>query len=650
MYRYLRILVFCLLAALNIPTMDSTPVSWSVKFSETGGNRAELVFSADIAEGWEVYGLQLPEGGPRPTRVVIEEGTGIKINGPLYEIIPYRENYDTLFELLLKSYQRKAALAMPIEIVSHPINISGYIVYQASNRKTCTPPTRHRFNINIPGKGDVNETLYKTASEDSPESRQNVREEVIYWKSAKDIIQQIGETEQPKTATAFDLLKRGFSNGLLALCFPSLWPIILMTIYSFRKVRTSRKRLLIKIFSYDLSISVIFPFAGLLITQILGYDFFSEINGNIYFNMAMFLIFLALAAYLFGVKGVKLPDKAPATVRLLFLGTTVLILVLSSTGRFIGQILKESASFEPITGPLILFTGFIGAYVSVTTILCLICNWNTATLESKARLTSLNRIVGFFILSYSITFLSDIDLSYGFNIIGRDIFIAIWISIYAVLGIYLLGTFSFFRDRESSSPKITVKRLVAAIVSFSFCLYMLPGLWGAPLSIINLIIPPSYTQEFSVYDNYKDNLFNDYEEGMAYAYSHERPVLLTFSSVGDAESRLMESMLWNFTPIRTVLNNEFAIITLKTDSKEELPKSRLVSKGGKTVRIKTYGELWSALQQERFGSSAIPYQIILSPYGEPLSGALGYSNSATEYLEFLIKALNRYKKQYDETE
>ena len=161
--------------------MDSTPVSWSVKFSETGGNRAELVFSADIAEGWEVYGLQLPEGGPRPTRVVIEEGTGIKINGPLYEIIPYRENYDTLFELLLKSYQRKAALAMPIEIVSHPINISGYIVYQASNRKTCTPPTRHRFNINIPGKGDVNESLYKTASEDSPESRQNVREEVIYW-------------------------------------------------------------------------------------------------------------------------------------------------------------------------------------------------------------------------------------------------------------------------------------------------------------------------------------------------------------------------------------------------------------------------------------------------------------------------------------
>lgn len=649
MFRYIYIILFSMLA-YNAGAVNSSPVSWSVKFSETGNNNAELVFSADISESWVVYGLQLPDGGPRPTRVVIEEGNGIKINGPLHEIIPYQENYDTLFELVLKSYRKKASLALPIEIVSHPVNISGYIIYQASNQKTCTPPTRHRFNINMPGKTDMSEAVYNynTAKVSADKGHGQV-EEVLRWNSAKDIIQQIGEAEQPKAMTALDLLNRGFSNGILALCFPSLWPIILMTIYSFRKVRTSRKLLLLKIFSYDLTLIVLFPFIGLLITQLLGYDFFGDINGNIYFNIAMFVIFLILAGYLFGVKGTRLPEKAPASIRLLLLGSTVLILALSCTGRFIGQILKESASFEPITGPLILFFGFICAFVSVTTIICLISNWNTATLESKARLTTLNRIVGFFILSYSITFLSDINLSYGYNILGRDIFIAIWISIYAILGTYLLGGFSFLRDKENAIPKITLKRLVTAVASFSFCLYMLPGLWGAPLSIINLIIPPSYTQEFSMYDNYKDNMFTDYDEGMSYAYANKRPVLLTFASVGDAESRLMES-LWNFTPIRTVLNNEFAVIALKTDSKEALPQSKPANIGGKTVRIKTYGELWSAMQQERFGSTASPYQIILSPYGEPLSGALGYSDSAAEYLEFLLKALNRYKKQYGETE
>lgn len=651
MYRYIYIFIIALFA-LNVNAANNAPVSWSVKFTETDNNKAELLFSADISDGWEVYGLQLPEGGPRSTRVVIEECAGIKVNGPLYEITPYQENYDTLFELILKSYRKKATLALPVEIVSHPINISGYIIYQASNRKTCTPPTRHRFNINIPGKADIAAVpAYQAAASNEGTERVTASpEEVIRWNSAKDIIQQIGEAEQPKAVNGLDLLNRGFSNGLLALCFPSLWTIILMTIYSFRKVRTSRKLLLLKILSYDLTLVILFPFCGLLITQLFGYSFFSEINGNAYFNIAMFLIFLALTAYLFGVKGMKLPEKSPASVRLLLLGATVLILVLSSTGRFIGQILKESASFEPITGPLILFFGFICAFITVTTAICLICNWNTATLESKARLTTLNRIVGFFILSYSITFLSDINLSYGYNVMGRDVFIAVWISIYAILGVYLLGGFSFLRDRDNSTPKITVKRLVAAITAFGFCLYMVPGLWGAPLSIINLMIPPSYTQEFSLYDNYKDNLFNDYDEGMSYAYTHERPVLLTFSSVGDAESRMMESMLWNFTPVRTILNNEFAIIALKTDSKEELPKSRLVSIDGKTTRITTYGELWSALQQERFGSTAKPYQIILSPYGEPLSGALGYSDSVKEYLEFLLKALNRYKKQYDKTE
>lgn len=648
-YRLLCLSVLALAALVNVPYANAVPVSWSVRFAEEGDDNAMLVFTADIAEGWVVYGLQLPDGGPRPTKVVVEECTGAKVSGPLHEITPYKENYDTLFELVLKSYSNRVSLALPVKIVSHPINISGYVVYQASNGKTCTPPTRHRFNINLPGETDIAEPALKVPAGIGNGGNTEKYGKTIHWNSAKDIIQQIGEDEQPKAITAVELLKRGFSNGLLALGFPSLWPIVLMTIYSFRKVRTSRRLLLIKIFSYDITLVILFPFVGLLITQLLGYDFLGQINGNIYFNIAMFLVFLWLSGYLFGVKGMKLPDKTPSSVRLLFLGAVVLILALSSTGRFIGQILKESETVEPITGPLILFFGFICAFVTVTTAISLVSNWNTATLESKTRLDTINRIAGFFILSYSLTFISDINLSYGYNIIGRDLFIAIWISIYAALGAYLLGAFSFMRDADTA-PKITVKRLIAAISSFSFCLYMLPGLWGAPLSIINLVIPPSYTQEFSLYDDYKDNLFNDYSKGMSYAYTHKRPVLLTFSTVGDAESRMMEAMLWNFTPIKTVLNNEFAIIALKTDSKEVLPQSLRVSMDGKTTTVETYGELWSAFQQERFGSSTNPYQIILSPYGEPLSGALGYSDNAAEYLEFLLKALNRYKKQYDETE
>lgn len=648
MNKYLTIIT-ALAAWLNVWLPCAQSVSWSVSFAEQGGNTAELVFTADIAEGWVVYGLQLPDGGPRPTRVVVEKCTGAKIDGPLHETTPYRESYDTLFELVMKSYSRKAVLTLPVKTVSYPINISGYIIYQASNGRTCTPPTRHRFNINLPGEAKPGEKAYTPATENTRNTTVQEPEEVIRWNSAKDIIRQIGEDEQPKKVTGTELLNRGFSNGLLALCFPSLWPIILMTIYSFRKVRSSRRLLLVNILSYDLTLIILFPFAGLLITQLFGYGFFTDITGNIYFNIAMFVLFIGLAAYFFGVKGIRLPDNTPSFLQLLILGAIVLILAFSCTGRFIGQTLKESVAFDPITGPLILFFGFIAAFLTATTAIGLVSNWNTATLESKARLTTLNRIAGFFILSYSLTFLSDINLSYGYNIMGRDIFIAIWISIYAALGVYLLGAFGFLRDKDSA-PKITVKRLIAAIMSFSFCLYMIPGLWGAPLSMINLIIPPSHTQEFSLYDDYKDNLFNDYNRGMSYAYEQKRPVLLTFSTVGDAESRVMESMLWNFTPIKTILNNEFAIIALKTDSKEVLPQSLPVSINGKVTRVNTYGELWSALQQERFGSSASPYQIILSPYGEPVSGAMGYNDNAAEYFEFLLKALNRYRKQYDGTE
>ncbi|MEG2164397.1 MAG: hypothetical protein RRY55_07995, partial [Bacteroidales bacterium] len=472
---------------------------------------------------------------------------------------------------------------------------------------------------------------------------------VIKWKSASKLITQLSEDNASEIITPQLLFKRGFKNGLFSLCMPCLWSVILISIFNLRKMRSSRKRLILKILSYDITLMIIYPLAGLLIAQLFGNSIFSEINSNVYFNLAMFLLFVILASTLFGGMKSKSLDRCSSTCRILRLSMLVLILSLSCTGTFIGQTIKESVTYDPISGPLILFSGFILAFVTVTTIISLAANWKSETLESKYRLMTINRTVGFFILAYSLTYLSYIDLSYGYNILSREIFLVIWIAIFGLLGLYMLGIFKFLQDKYSAPAGISVKQLFVAIGAFSFCFYLIPGLWGAPLNAISTIVPPSYTQDFSLYDKYNENYFTDYNKGMAYAYETKRPVLVTFSAMGDAESRKMEASLWNFSPIRTILNKEFVIITLKTDNKEKLPLKRTVNIDGIHHRIDTYGEMWSALQKGRFGSTSQPYQIILSPYGEPISGAIGYTDSAKQYFEFLLKALMRYKNEQYET-
>lgn len=651
MKRFL-IIIISVLFYVTAAIADRSPVSWSVKFNEKDPVNAEIVFSADISGDWVLYGIQLPDGGPKPTHVVIDGSNGIKLNGPLQEITPAEEGYSRLFELVLKQYSKSATLVQPVIITSYPVSISGYIEYQASNHKTCLPPTKQLFNIDITGKSltsSVQEPIVRRMPEQIIEKKGELS--VIKWKSVSGLISQLGEDKTPETITPQLLFKRGFKNGLFALCIPCLWPVILMSIFNLRRRRSSKKKLILKVLSYDITLMIIYPLAGLLIAQLLGDSIFSEINGNVYFNIAMFILFVMLAGNLFGGMKSRSLDTYSSTARLLRLSLLVLILSLSCTGTFIGQTIKESVNFDPILGPLVLFSGFILAFVTVTTILSLAANWKSETLESKYRLLTINRTVGFFILAYSLTYLSYVDLTYGYNVLSREIFLVIWIAIFGVLGVYMLGLFKFLRDKLNAPVGISVKRLLVAISAFSFCFYLIPGLWGAPLNAISTIIPPPYTQDFSLYDNYNENLFTDYNRGMAYAYEKGRPALVTFSAVGDAESRKMEASLWNFSPIRALLNKDFIIITLKTDNKEKLPQSRIVSINGEQRTVDTYGEMWTALQEGRFGSKSQPYQVILSPYGEPISGSIGYTESAKQYFEFLLKALKRHKNEtgYDET-
>ena len=646
MKKIIVLLAFCLIACINAQSQKTEPVKWNTQINNTEKeNFKEIVFSAHILGEWHLFGTQLPEGGPHSTAFVFDKIEGAVLLGNIREIDRPIEEYNSLFEMNLKWYNHSARFIQGIEIIpeSEKVLIEGHIEYQACNNVTCLPPTRHNFVLE--------ETINKIIPNAEPSisstiSTQHGHSNKAYlntWKPVKQQMEAFGENHAGTEISYRKAYVNGFKGGLLSLLTPCLWPMILMSIYSFQQQRSSRKQSIFRTLLYSVTLLIVFPLCGILLTSAFGIQIFYQFTTNLISNLFLFILFVILAAFLLGAFHSSIISKKKAVGNFIGLSILTVLLSLSCTGSYIGSYLTQAASLHSILGPYLTLTGFVSAFVLPVAIILIFITWNPATPKQAHRLLLLNRITGFFILAYSLTFLSIADLIYGKHLLNREIFLVLWIIIFSFLGIYLIGKLKFTHDKET--PSISVGRFFLAILTFSFTLYMVPGLLGAPLKEIGALVPPLYAQDFNLYTKDFGNHFDNYNEGMEYAKNSEKPVLLEFSGYGCAESRKMEASVWTYPRIKHLLNQEFVVIRLMVDDKTKLPKAEIISIDGKPTKITTFGEKWQALQQIKFGSESQPYQVILTPKGDPLSSAYGYSIDIKQYINFLNNGLNRFKQQ-----
>ncbi|MDL2256402.1 thioredoxin family protein, partial [Parabacteroides sp. OttesenSCG-928-K15] len=434
---------------------------------------------------------------------------------------------------------------------------------------------------------------------------------------------------------------------------PCVWPMIPMTVSFFLKRTKDKKKARRDAFTYGAAIIVIYLVMGLLITAIFGASALNDLSTNAIFNIIFFLLLVVFAISFFGAFEIVLPaswtnkmdQKADSTSGLLsifFMAFTLVLVSFSCTGPIIGTLLVQAASMGSMFGPAIGMFGFALALAIPFSFFAIFPNMLQSMPKSGGWLNSVKVVLGFLELALALKFLSVADLAYGWRILDREVFLVLWIVIFVLLGLYLLGKIKFSHD--SDLKFVSVPRLFMAIISFAFAIYMVPGLWGAPLKSISAFAPPLYTQDFNLYDNEVHAYSDDYEEGMAYARRMNKPVMIDFSGYGCVNCRKMEASVWTDPRVKYMLENDYVLITLFVDNKTRLPETIEIEEYGRTRKLKTVGDKWSYLQRSKFGANAQPFYVLLDNEGKPLAPSYAYDESVPKYIQFLQDGLKQYKK------
>jgi thiol:disulfide interchange protein DsbD len=401
-----------------------------------------------------------------------------------------------------------------------------------------------------------------------------------------------------------------------------------------------------------LAIIVIYLLLGLLITAIFGASALNDLSTNAVFNLLFFALLVIFAVSFFGAFELVLPSswsnkmdsKAESTTGLIsifFMAFTLVLVSFSCTGPIIGTLLVEAAGSGNIAGPAVGMFGFSLALALPFALFALFPSWLQNLPKSGGWLNSVKVVLGFLELALALKFLSVADLAYGWRILDREVFLVLWIVIFALLGLYLLGKIKLPHD--SDLKHISVIRLFLAIISLSFAVYMVPGLWGAPLKAVSAFSPPLYTQDFNLYEGEVRAKFFDYEEGMEYARKNRKPVMIDFTGYGCVNCREMEAAVWSDPRVKRIIDNNYVLISLYVDDKTKLDQVIEITENGKTRKLRTVGDKWSYLQRHKFGSNAQPFYVLLDNDGMPVAPPRSYDKNIENYILFLQKGLNELR-------
>ena len=682
------------LIALVAQAQILTPVKWKIKLDDKGGApEKEIVFTATADKGWHLYDMNLPEGGPVSTSFTFETLNGAELIGQPVPSVKPTTVYDEQFAMNLRWYPGTVSFTQKLKVTDPAkFKAEGEVEFMACNEETCLPPDQIPFSFDkksihvdpaLAANSSTTEvdkedattvqpdtqvvaedaselntpdpTAKETPATTSPKASDSLTDSPNLWSPVIDQLKAFGDSTVSAADTSWlFIFFAGFLGGLIALLTPCVWPMIPMTVSFFLKRTKDRKKAIRDAITYGLSIIVIYLVMGLLITGIFGASALNDLSTNAIFNILFFLLLVVFAVSFFGAFELVLPaswtskldSKADSTTGILsifFMSFTLVLVSFSCTGPIIGTLLVQAASMGTAVGPAIGMFGFALALSIPFSVFAIFPNMLQSMPKSGGWLNSVKVVLGFLELALALKFLSVADLAYGWRLLDREAFIVLWIVIFSLLGVYLLGKIKFSHDSEVKY--VSVPRLFMAIISFAFAIYMVPGLWGAPLKAISAFAPPLYTQDFNLYKNEVHAAFDDYESGMAYAKKVNKPVMIDFSGFGCVNCRKMEASVWTDPKVKQMLENDYVLITLMVDDKTKLPQPIEIQENGKTRKLKTIGDKWSYLQRSKFGSNAQPFYILLNDEGQPLGPSYAFNEDVSKYIQFLQNGLKEFKKE-----
>ena len=668
MKRTFLALALLVLTQFALPAQIVAPVHWNCQTRMTDDTHGVVTFTAAIDAGWHLYDTQLPDGGPVPTTVEWKRLDGVKLDGKLSKSPKPHEEHDATFDMTLRWWTGKATLAQRFTVTDEQYAIEGQVRYMACNDETCTAPSSEPFSF----KGEVKKPAEEAKETEVNQTADSIQDTVST--ASADTLQAaasvlaVGDTWAPvATLTAapdggaaneqtaasgtglWQIFGLCFLGGLLALLTPCVWPIIPMTVSFFLKKSGTRARALRDAITYGIAIVVIYVALGLAVSAIFGASALNALATNAVCNIIFFLLLVLFAISFFGAFELKLPDswsnrvdaaaeRTTGLLSLFFMAFTLVIVSFSCTGPIIGTLLVEAASQGSSLGPAIGMLGFAIALAIPFTLFALFPSWLKKLPRSGGWMNTVKVVLGFVELALSLKFLSVADLAYGWHILDREVFLALWIAIFGLLGLYLLGIFRFESDGEPRQSGVGVTRFMLGLVSMAFTAYLVPGQWGAPLRATSAFVPPLATQDFNLYGG-ELTQFTDYDQGMAAAAQQGKPVFVDFSGFGCVNCRKMEGAVLDRDEVKQLITDRFVTIQLMVDDKTPLPQPRYVEENGRQVELSTTGDLWSYLQRHKFGANSQPYYVILDPQGNLLSGPFAYKEDVPGFMEFLRKGL-----------
>ena len=689
-----KIISFLLLSfvvyALQAQIKD--PVKFKTELTTLSDTEAEVVFTATIDKGWHVYSTDLGDGGPISATFNVDNKSGVELVGKLKPVGKEVATFDKLFEMKVRYFENTAKFVQKVKFTGGAYAIEGYLEYGACDDESCLPPTQVPFKFSgvakagnaaatkteqpkaeqpeqkVVDKADKKEGATPVASKDSSammelvpatttEAITDIQPAVTsseLWKPVISDLQALGEEHGQEDMSWIYIFITGFLGGLLALFTPCVWPIIPMTVSFFLKRSKDKKKGIRDAWTYGASIVVIYVALGLAITLIFGASALNALSTNAIFNILFFLMLVIFAASFFGAFEIRLPSKwgnavdskAESTTGLLsifLMAFTLSLVSFSCTGPIIGFLLVQVSTTGSVVAPAIGMLGFAIALALPFTLFALFPSWLKSMPKSGGWMNVIKVTLGFLELAFALKFLSVADLAYGWRLLDRETFLALWIVIFALLGFYLLGKIKFPHDDDDN--KVGVSRFFLALVSLAFAVYMVPGLWGAPLKAVSAFAPPMHTQDFNLYKNEVHAKFDDYDLGMEYARLNGKPVMLDFTGYGCVNCRKMEAAVWTDPKVSDLINNDYVLITLYVDNKTPLTEPVKIVENGKERTLRTVGDKWSYLQRVKFGANAQPFYVLLDNQGSPLNKSYAYDEDIPKYIEFLQTGLENYRKE-----
>ena len=659
-------------------------VTWSRSVEDKSPTEKVLVFTATVKDPWHLYGTELPKGGPTPTHLLVDKIEGAELVGGLTSTQKPIEKYDPNFEMTLRFFSGKVTFRQKIRITDpKKFAFVGAIRYMACNDEQCLPPANWEFTIQPKELGKLGDAAATKLTEETPATTEATATS-LGEPSADSVasVDTLSVAPQDTAALASSdlwapvipelkaygdkalnqaegslwmLLVGGFLGGLVALVTPCVWPMIPMTVSFFLKRSSDRKKGIRDALLYGIGIIVIYVSLGLIVSAVFGSDALNNLATNAIFNVAFFILLVIFAISFFGAFELVLPaswtakmdakaDSASGFISIFFMAFTLALVSFSCTGPIIGTLLVQAAtSSSGMLAPAVGMLGFALALALPFTLFAIFPNLLQSMPKSGGWMNSVKVVLAFIELALALKFLSIADLAYGWRILDREVFLSLWIVIAILLGLYLLGKIRFPHD--APQEKTPIPALFLAIISFSFAVYMMPGLVGAPLRAISAFAPPLRTQDLNLYNGEVHAKFDDYDAGMAYASQVGKPVMIDFSGYGCVNCRKMEASVWIDPNVKHMLEEDYVLITLMVDEKAPLKEPIEIMENGEKVKLRTVGDKWSYFQRMKFGANAQPFYVLLDHQGKPLAPSYAFNEDVSAYLNFLKSGLSEFDKR-----